>query len=199
MIFIEGKLFHDKRNNLTFYKKTWVRFYWHQFWWHLLDGSSSTIRDVTWSFIRVLIRFYCHEVVMTFIEGDSSTIRGPTWPFTKDSWLILLSRSRDDIYWKELFRDKRSNLTFYGMLSIDFIATDSWWYLLKGCSSAIKEATWSFTKGCRLILLTQCRDGIYWRGDYTIREGIWQFTKGYWSILFARRRDGIYWIGAFSR
>jgi hypothetical protein len=66
------------------------------------------------------------------LKRSSSTIRELTWPCKKDCQSILLTRSRDEIYWRELFHDKRRNYTLYETLSSDYIVMESWWYLLKG-------------------------------------------------------------------
>jgi hypothetical protein len=47
MAFIEWRLFHDKRRNLTVYEKFLVIFSGTESWLHLLNGSSFTIREET--------------------------------------------------------------------------------------------------------------------------------------------------------
>jgi hypothetical protein len=52
MAFIEGELFHDKRRNLTVYKKHMVNFIGKKSWWHLLKGRSSRKSEWTWSITK---------------------------------------------------------------------------------------------------------------------------------------------------
>jgi hypothetical protein len=42
---------------------------------------------------------------------------------------------------EELFQNKRRNLTVYEIFQVDFIDTESWWLLLNGSSSTIREGT----------------------------------------------------------
>jgi hypothetical protein len=64
-----------------------------------------------------------------------------------------------------LFHDKRRNLTVYESFLIDFICRNSWWHLLNGSSSTIREGTWPFTKFSSSIWFARCHDGIYCMGD----------------------------------
>jgi hypothetical protein len=63
----------------------------------------------------------------------------------------------------ELSHDKIRNLMVYERLRVDFIGTESWWYLLKGRTSTIKEGTCPFTKST---------DEFYWK------EVVMTFIKG---------------------
>jgi hypothetical protein len=53
-------------------------------------------------------------------------------------------------------------LTIYERLPIDFICRESWWDLLNGSSSTIREGSWPFTKGSPSILIARNHDDIYW-------------------------------------
>jgi hypothetical protein len=57
----------------------------------------------------------------------------------------------------EFFHDKRMKMTVYEMLLVNFIGTESWWYLLKGSFSMVRERIWSFMKITWSILLTRNR------------------------------------------
>jgi hypothetical protein len=108
---------------------------------------------------------FIFKVSWWYLLNESSfMIREWTWPFTKCSRSILLARRCDGIYWKELFHVKRTNITDYKKLPVDFIGTESWWHLFNWSSSTINEITWLFTKGSRSILLARSRDDIYWMG-----------------------------------
>jgi hypothetical protein len=107
--------------------------------------------------------FVCAESWWHLLNGNLFTIREGTWLFTKDSLSILFARNSDGIYWMKLFHHKRRNLTAYANLLIDFICTKSWWHLLDGNFSTIREGTWPFTKDSLSILFARSPDGIYWR------------------------------------
>jgi hypothetical protein len=81
---------------------------------------------------------------MTLIEGNSSAIREEIWPFMKGYLSILWLGVARTFIEMELFHDKRINLTFYVNLSVHFNATKSWWNLLNGSSSTIREGNLRF-------------------------------------------------------
>jgi hypothetical protein len=58
---------------------------------------------------------------MTFIEWGTYAIRDWTLYFTKYTQFILLTESRDRIYWMGIFHDKRRNLIIYEKYQVDFI------------------------------------------------------------------------------
>jgi hypothetical protein len=130
-----------------------------------LNGSSSTIREGTWIFIKTDHDFNWMESWWHLLKGSSPTKKKGNWPFTKATQSILFALNRDCIYWWELFNHKITNLTLDKRFSVHFIATISWWYLSKGYST-IWEETWSFKKHSLLILLARSREGIYWRGVF---------------------------------
>jgi hypothetical protein len=115
---------------------------------------------------------------MEFIEWRSSTIREVIWWFTKCSLWNLLARSREWIYWMVLFHDKRRNLIVSERLPAHFIGAESWWYLLNGCSSTIREGTWRFTKDIHPFISRRLGWYLLNGSSSTIREGTLQFTKG---------------------
>jgi hypothetical protein len=61
---------------------------------------------------------------MSFIEWGSYAIRDWISSFTKYTRFILLVESRDRIYWRGLFHDKRRNLTIYEKHQVDFIGKE---------------------------------------------------------------------------
>jgi hypothetical protein len=69
-----------------------------------------------------------------------------------------------------LFHDKRTNLTVYEKLSVDFIFAVSRWHLLNESSSRLREWTWLFTKSCRSILLARRCDDIYWKELFHVKR-----------------------------
>jgi hypothetical protein len=86
---------------------------------------------------------------------------------------------------REIFDDKRRNLTALERLQVHFFDTIIWCNLLKGSSSTIREGTWRFTKGSRSILFARSRDVIYWirtlqleRRNLTVYDGTDRF---YWQ------------------
>jgi hypothetical protein len=144
-------------------------------------------------------RFSLSIDMMTFIEGSSSTIRDGTRPFTKGSLSIFIVNSHDRIYWREPFHNKRWNLTVYEMLLIDFIWAESWWQLIKGISSTIRDGTWPFTKGSFSILFDNRHDGIYWRELFHDKRWNSTFYERFLIDFFVNSHDRIYWRGALPR
>jgi hypothetical protein len=53
------------------------------------------------------------ETESDLMKGSSSTVREGYWSFMKSSHSILLGRSRDGIYWRKLFQEKRKNFIDY--------------------------------------------------------------------------------------
>jgi hypothetical protein len=163
MGFIESELFHDTIRNSSVYEKLLVDFIVPESWWHLFEGSSSTKREGTWSFWKVLRRFYSHGVMMTFIKGSCFTRREGTWSLRKVPGRFYMQGVRMTFIEEVLFHDQRRKLICFEKVRIDFSDMDLRCHLLNGSSSTIREGTWPFSKGSLPILLTPSDDGNYWR------------------------------------
>jgi hypothetical protein len=147
MTFFEGKIFHDKRRNLSVYELLPIDFICAEFWWHLLKGSSYTIRE---GYLQFINRY--QKILFAPNHGGiywmGALPRSEKWfnRLNKSSRLFYLHEVvMAFIEWK-LFHDKRTNLIVYKMLTVDFIGTDSYWYLFKRNSFTMTKRTWSFTK-----------------------------------------------------
>jgi hypothetical protein len=144
-----------------FLKSFWLDFKFTESWLHKLNGCSSSIRERSTQFSKESHRFYWHVDEMIFIEGELSHNKRRNLTIYENSGSILFAPSRDDIYWRNLFHDKRRNM-FLPKTLIGFICTQSFWYLWKGSSSTMRERTWHFRKSSLSIFLAGSRDGIYW-------------------------------------
>jgi hypothetical protein len=152
----------------TIIERTWAftkgtrPFYWHGLVMVFIEWESSTIREGTCSFSKGTCWFYCQGIMMKLIEWETSTIREWTWACTKSSSQFYWQGVVREFIEEELFYDKRRNLTVYERLPVDFIGTESWWNLLNGSTTTIRERTCLFTKSSLSILFAQSHDGIYW-------------------------------------
>jgi hypothetical protein len=68
--FIEAKLFHDKRRNLTVYEKFPVDFICSESSWHQLKWSSSRIKEGSWPFTNSSESILLVQSRHQLIEGD---------------------------------------------------------------------------------------------------------------------------------
>jgi hypothetical protein len=102
---------------------------------------------------RLPVDFICTESRLDLLKGSSSTIRQASWPFTKGSSSILFAPSRDEINWMRALPRWEKEFDRLRNTSVNCICIESWWYLLNGSSSTIREATWPFTKGSRPFYL----------------------------------------------
>jgi hypothetical protein len=164
MIFIEKSSFRIRKWTWPFMKRFISNlFAWSSddiYWMGVFhDKRTNFIVYKKQTFTWICIEFWWH-----LLNGSSSTIREGTWPFTSCFPLIWFARIVMGFIEWELFHDKRRNLTFYEMLSVVFICTESWWHLLNGNSSAIREGTWGFTKGPHWILFARIPAMIDWMG-----------------------------------
>jgi hypothetical protein len=127
-----------------------------------LNGSSSTIREGTWPFMKdswsILLAVSPHANYWRKFFHDKRrnlTIyeKHPVVVIGTESWWNYWrgARPRED---KELESLRKDSARFYWhRVMMTFI---------QGSSSTKTEGTWLFTKGSRSILLARSSDGIYW-------------------------------------
>jgi hypothetical protein len=164
-----------------------------------IERELSTIRERNWPITKVSVDFL-KKLWWHLLNGNSSTIWEGTRLLLKSSSLILLAQNSGDIYWMGFFHEKRTNLTDYEELPIDFIDRKSWLDLLKRNSSTIRKQTWPFTKDSWWILLSWNWDENYWMKFLpSIKEGTWPITKKSCSILLAMSSDVIFIMIALPR
>jgi hypothetical protein len=133
-----------------------------------IEGELFHVKRTNLSvYERVPVDFIFTESWWHLLNGRSSTIRDWTWPFTKSSLPILFTLSHYIIYWRGALPRQENEIEILRKASINFIFTNSWWYLLKWCSSTLRDPTWPFKKSCASILLQLSRDEIYWMEGLT--------------------------------
>jgi hypothetical protein len=114
---------------------------------------------------------------MTFIEGELFHDKRKNLFFYESSHSILLERIDDYIYWAGAFPRKESKLHRSQKVEIWFFGTKSWWHLLNGSSSKIRERSWPFPKASsRFYRHWVLMEFIEWSSS-TIRERNWSIRK----------------------
>jgi hypothetical protein len=95
-----------------------------------------------------------------------------------------------------LFHDKRRNLAVYDRIPLDLTSTKSWWHLLKGNSSKIREWTWWFAQIYWSILLPHSFHVIYWmralpreekKFEREPKSSVWFYCKGIMIGIIERK------------
>jgi hypothetical protein len=123
MEFIEGRIFHEKRRNLTVLERLLIDFSDTIIWWHLLKGTSSTIREGIWRFTKgsrsILLAqsrdgIYLNEGLPRK-ENEFDRLRKAGLSFY---WMGILTGF---IEW-EPFHDKRRNFIVYERVGMIVLA-----------------------------------------------------------------------------
>jgi hypothetical protein len=138
-------------------------FIYAESWWNLLKVGSSTLRDRIWSFTKnslsILVEWRSDGFYWRVIFQDKRR----NMNIYENRTAILFSRCHDDIYWNKALRRYEDNL--YGIRNAH---NRFYWHrvmmiFIEEELFQVKRKTWIFTKSCRMILLAQSQDGIYWR------------------------------------
>jgi hypothetical protein len=161
--------------------------------WHLLKGNFSMIKEGTWPFPKFSGDFIGMESWWHLLKGNFSMKKEGTWPFPKSAgrfyWHGVVKAF---IEWV-LFHDKGRNLTFYKIIRSILISNDSWWHLLKGSSSTIREKIYSL----RITLCHFDRHGfvisIIKRELSHDKRKNFTVTKIVQSIILKLYRDAAFW------
>jgi hypothetical protein len=150
-------------------------------WERFLDKRTNLFIYETLPIDLIGNESWCH------LLKNFSRLRKGTWPFLKCSLSLLLTRSRNGIYWMEIFHEKKRNLTVYERFPLDFVCRNSWWHLLNENSSKIGETNLPFTKCSQSILFTPSLDDIYCIGTLPTSEKNLTFYA--WTSIFLIGRE----------
>jgi hypothetical protein len=146
---LEGKSSTIKEGTWPFTKGTF-RFKSLESRWNLLKGElfHSKKRNLI-VYVSLWIDFIGMESWWHLLNENLSTIREGTWHFMKAPFRLYCQGILMAFIENKLFHDKRTNSAVYDMFPLDFMGTESWWSLLNGISSTIREETWPFIKKLR--------------------------------------------------